>query len=302
MTTEPAPRYGGIEAGGTKFVCAVGSAPDNLVAETSFPTTTPEETLGRAVGFFREASSGGLDAVGIASFGPLDLDRASASYGRLTSTPKSGWSGVDLVGTFQEALGVAVALDTDVNGAALAEHLWGAATDADDLVYLTVGTGIGGGLITGGELVHGVTHPEMGHQLLPRRTDDSFEGSCPFHGACLEGLASGTAMAARWGRPAESLPDDHLAWDLESWYLATALLNLVYTVSPKRIVLGGGVMLREGLRDRVRQTLGDLAAGYGNVEALVDDRRYVSAPGLGGRAGVLGAIALARREVARTQR
>jgi fructokinase len=218
----------GIEAGGTKIVCAVGTGPEDLRAETRFPTTTPEETIDRAVEFFRRAAAAEpLAAIGIASFGPIDPDPASTSFGFVTSTPKPGWAQVDLAGAVARALGVPFGFDTDVNAAALGEHRWGAARGLDTFVYLTVGTGIGGGAMVGGRLAHGLLHPEMGHLLIPRRDDDDFPGVCPFHGSCFEGMASGPALEGRWGQPAETLPDDHPAWELEAHYLALGLANIV---------------------------------------------------------------------------
>lgn len=290
------PTWGGIDAGGTRFVCAVGSGPGRLEAETRFPTTTPEETLGRAVDFLRENAGAGLAAVGIGSFGPLDLRRDSPTYGRLTSTPKLAWEGVDLVGTVSDALGVPAALDTDVNASALAEHLWGAAMGVDDLVYVTVGTGIGGGAMAGGKIVHGLVHPEMGHMRVPHdRGADDFDGVCPYHGDCLEGLASGPAIERRWGARPETLPDDHPAWELAAGYLAAGVANLVCTLSPRLVVMGGGVMERASLLPRIRAGVRDLLGGYVRAPEVSDAiDEYVVAPALGGRSGVLGAIALAQ--------
>lgn len=291
--------YGAIEAGGTKFVCAVGTGPDDLRAETRFPTTTPRETIGRAIAFLCEQreSHGPLAAVGIASFGPVDLDRGSTTWGHVTTTPKPGWAQTDLAGLVAAALGAPVAFDTDVNGAALGEGRWGAARGLDTFVYVTVGTGIGGGGMVGGELMHGLVHPEMGHMRLPRDpAADPFAGCCPFHGDCLEGLASGPAIEARWGRPATELPEDHPAWALEAEYLALACVNLTVMLSPQRIILGGGVMQQPQLFPAIRRRLLERLAGYVQSPAILDDvETYVVPPGLGGRAGALGALALAQR-------
>lgn len=297
------PLYGGIEAGGTKFVCAVGSGPDEIRAEVRFPTTTPQETLQQAVEFFQaqEARLGErLTAIGIASFGPVDLIPQSPTYGFITSTPKPGWRNVDIVGYVRRALKVPVGFDTDVNGAALAEGLWGAAQGLDTFIYLTVGTGIGGGGMVGGKLIHGLLHPEMGHLRIPHdRGRDPFEGRCPYHGDCLEGLASGPALEARWGVRPENLPPDHPAWDLEAEYLALALHNLVCALSPQRVILGGGVMKQAHLFPRIRARLRDLLNGYIPVPAILTEEieAYVVPPALGDRAGVLGALALAMRAV-----
>jgi fructokinase len=204
--------YGGIEAGGTKFVCAVGSGPHDVRAEARFPTTNPAETIGRAIDFFRRQAGPGLAAIGIASFGPVDPSPGSPTFGYITTTPKPGWANTDLAGPVGRALGVPVGFDTDVNGAALGEYRWGAAQGCDTFVYLTVGTGIGGGGMAGGKLMHGLLHPEMGHMRLPHDlAADPFPGICPFHSDCLEGLASGPAIEARWSQRAETLPPDHPA-------------------------------------------------------------------------------------------
>jgi fructokinase len=288
---------GGLEAGGTKFVCAVGTGPDDVRAQTRFATTTPAATIRRAVEFFAEAATRRpLAGIGIASFGPLDLDRRSPTFGAITTTPKPGWQDVDLV-TPLAALGVAVAIDTDVNAAALAEHRWGAARGVGSAVYVTVGSGIGGGAVIHGRPVHGLVHPEMGHLRLPvDRARDPFPGTCPHHGDCWEGLASGPALAARWGQPPETLPDDHPAWELQAHYLALGLASVVLTLSPERVVLGGGVMARRRLYGAVRQKLAGLLGGYLRTPMLgADVDSYVVAPALGDRAGVLGALALAGR-------
>ena len=287
--------YGGIEAGGTKFVCAVGTGPDDLRAESRFPTTTPDETLARTIDFFRAAPGGGrLAAVGIASFGPVDLDPRSSTWGHITTTPKPGWAGTDLAGPIGRALGVPVGFDTDVNGAALGEYRWGAARGLDSFVYLTVGTGIGGGAVIRGRPLHGLVHPEMGHLLIARRAGDDYAGRCPFHGSCLEGLASGPAMEERWGARAETLDSDHPAWELEAHYLASGLANLVCALSPQRIVLGGGVMEQRQLFPLVRRKLGELLNEYVQAAAITrENEEFIRPPGLGRRSGVLGAIALA---------
>ena len=217
--------YGAIEAGGTKFICLVGSGPDDIRARARIPTTTPDETLSAVLEFFQE-NGAGMQALGVAAFGPLDLNKDSSTYGYITTTPKPDWSNTDLLGPLQAALDIPIAFDTDVNGAALGEGRWGAAQGLDDFVYLTVGTGIGGGAMVNGKLLHGAQHPEMGHMLLPHdRQQDPFDGICPFHGDCLEGLANGPAIQVRWGQPANDLPADHPAWELEAHYLAMACTN-----------------------------------------------------------------------------
>ncbi len=291
--------YGAIEAGGTKFVCCTGTGPGGVRGGARFPTTTPAETIGRAIAFLSEQSKihGPLAGVGIASFGPVDLARLSPAWGHITSTPKPGWAHTDLAGPVAATLGVPVAFDTDVNGAALGEGRWGAARGLDTFVYVTVGTGIGGGGMVGGRLMHGLVHPEMGHMRIPRdREVDPFEGCCPFHGDCLEGLASGPALEARWGRPAAELPADHPAWALEAEYLALLCVNLTVVLSPQRIILGGGVMHQPQLFPEIRHRLQERLAGYVQSPAILKEvDSYVVPPALGDRAGVLGALALARR-------
>lgn len=286
--------YGAIEAGGTKFVCAVGTGPEDLRARARIPTTTPEETLGRCIEFFRAQPK--IDAVGVGCFGPVELRRASKSYGYVTTTPKVGWKNADIVGPLRQALGVPVGFDTDVNGALLGEARWGAAQGLDSAVYVTIGTGIGGGALVEGRVAHGLVHPEMGHLLVPREPDDAdFAGYCPFHGArCWEGVAAGPAIEKRWGRRAELLPGEHPAWDLQARYVASALTTLVVVLSPQRVILGGGVMLVEQLFPLVRKHLVASLRGYVQADEIVSGaERYVVPPLLGQQAGVVGALALA---------
>lgn len=288
------PLYGGIEAGGTKFVCAVGTGPGDL-QETRFPTGAPEETIAQALAFFRSQPEP-LTAVGIASFGPVDPDPASPTFGHITNTPKPGWAHTDIVGAIRQALGVPVGFDTDVNGAALGEHRWGAAQGLDTFIYLTVGTGIGGGGMVNGRLLHGLMHPEMGHVRVPHdRQRDPYAGCCPYHGDCLEGLACGPAVQERWGRPGPSLPAGHPAWALEAHYLALGLVSYICTLSPQRIILGGGLMAQPQLYDLVRKEVQVVLNGYIGVPQIVEHiDGYIVPPGLGNQAGVLGAIALAQ--------
>jgi fructokinase len=291
--------YGGIEAGGTKWVCAVGLGPNDLRAESRIPTTTPVETIGAAIAFFQKQvqQSGPLAAVGVGSFGPVDPNPRSRTYGFITSTPKPGWANTDIVSPIRQALNVPVGFDTDVNAAALGEAHWGAAHGLGDFIYLTIGTGIGGGALVNGELLHGMLHPEMGHVLIPHdRAADPFPGACPYHGDCLEGLASGPALQARWGQTAETLPPDHPAWQLEAHYLALALANFIFTLSPQRIILGGGVMQQRQLFPQVRTMVRETLNGYVRAREILEDiDHYIVPPGLGGQSGVLGAIALARQ-------
>ena len=273
------PLFGAIEAGGTKFVCGVGTGPEDLRI-LRIPTTSPDATVQKAVAFFLQQPP--LDAIGIGSFGPVNL-----RTGHITSTPKPGWQNYDLAGAVRQALQVPVKFDTDVNAAALGESRWGAAQGLSDFVYLTVGTGIGGGAMVHEELVRGQMHPEMGHIRIPHDRDrDPFPGCCPYHEDCLEGLASGPAIEARWGCPPETLAPDHAAWNLEAHYLALALNNWTCVLSPQKIIIGGGVM-QPGLFELVETELKQLLNGYMPAP-------QVAPPGLGSRSGVLGALVLAR--------
>lgn len=290
---------GGIEAGGTKFVCAVGMGPEDIRAEVRFPTTTPAEAIALSLDFFRqqEQQHGRLAAIGVAAFGPVDPNPVSPTFGWITTTPKPGWANCDLVGAIRQVFPLPVGFDTDVNGAALGEWRWGAAQGLETFIYLTIGTGIGGGGMVNGRLLHGLIHPEMGHILVPHdREADPYNGRCPFHGDCLEGLAAGPAMAERWGQTADTLPPDHPAWELEAYYLAAALVNFIYTLSPQRIILGGGVMSQPQLFPLVRQKIQQQLNGYVQSPAILAEiDRYIVPPGLGSQAGVSGAIALAQQ-------
>lgn len=275
--------FGAIEAGGTKFVCGVGNGPEDLVTK-QIPTGSPEATVSCAVAWIREKAAGQLRAVGIGSFGPVDL-----KSGHITSTPKTDWHNFDLAGAVRRALNVPVNFDTDVNAAVLGEARWGAARDVSNCIYLTIGTGIGGGAIVEGKIVHGLTHPEMGHIRVPRDAGDTFAGVCPYHGDCLEGLATGPAVAGRWGMRGENLPPDHPAWVLESRYLALGIANYICMLSPERIIVGGGVMRQSQLYGMIRPGVSEILAGYvGGLPEIVP-------PGLGELSGVLGALALAER-------
>lgn len=291
---------GGLETGGTYVRCAVGTDAHDVRAQRVIPTGEPGETLARAVAFFQEQAVP-VAALGIASFGPVDLDPASSTFGFITTTPKPKWAQTDVVGPFRAALGVPVGFDTDVNGAALGEHRWGAARDVDPCVYLTVGTGIGGGGIVNGRLLHGLVHPEMGHLRLPHdRAADPFPGACPYHGDCLDGLASGRALRERWGAPAETLPAEHPAWTLETEYLALGLVAIIAVLSPRRVVVGGGVMQQSSLLPRVRTRVAALLGGYVRAREIVEDiDTYIVPPHLGAGAGALGALALAHEALAR---
>ncbi len=289
--------YGAVEAGGTKFVCAIGDRDGRILTEARFPTSDPLTTLQNMVEFFRarRGEFGELAGIGVGSFGPIELDRGADRYGSVLRTPKPGWTGADILGPLICEIGVPLGFDTDVNAAALAEHRWGAGRELDDLVYVTIGTGIGGGALVGGRPVRGLMHPEMGH-IFPRRhaLDGGFAGVCPFHGDCLEGLAAGPAIIARSGAPLDRLDPDHPQWVIEADYLGQLCANLVLMLSPQRIVLGGGVMNQSQLYAPIRERLVAWLGGYIDRAPFGEEiDAYVVAPGLGARAGVMGALALA---------
>ena len=291
--------YGGIETGGSKWECAVGSGPDDIGDTETIPTTTPDETIDRAITFFERAKP--VDAIGIGSFGPVDRNPSSSSWGHITTTPKPGWANTDIGPEVQRRLSVPVAFDTDVNAAALGEQRWGAAQGLDTFCYITIGTGIGGGGMAGGNLLHGLVHPEFGHLRVPHdAAADPFAGTCPYHGDCWEGLASGTAIRSRWGRPAEELAGRDDVWELEAYYVALGLVCVISVLSPQRIIVGGGVGTAPRLLDRVQSEVVTLLNGYLDADLLGEGiADYIVAPALGRRSGVLGAIALASTGAAR---
>ena len=279
----------GIELGGTKTVVAIGSLDGRVIEEFRFPTTRPDETLASAIEWLAER--GKPERIGIAAFGPIGTVPGRENYGKILATPKPGWAEFSLIETLTAAFPSAkLTLDTDVNAAALAEATIGAAAGLKDVAYITIGTGIGGGILSGGHLIHGALHPEFGHLKVPRQPGDDFAGICPFHGDCLEGLASGPAIATRWGKPAHELPADHPAWNTQAWYLAHGILALLAIVSPSRVIVGGGVSQAAGLHAKINAQLIELAAGY-FPPALVSD--YVVPPALGQEAGICGAFLLA---------
>lgn len=284
-------RYGALEAGGTKMVLSVLDENGAMLERVSIPTESPEKTMPAMMSFF---SGKGIAALGIGSFGPLDLNPASPTYGNITATPKLAWRNYPLRKAFADALEIPVGIDTDVNAAAMAEAALGAAKGLDSCVYVTIGTGIGGGVIIGGRPVHGLMHPELGHMLLsPDPRDPSPDGFCPYHRHCLEGLAAGPAMEKRWGMSAKELPHEHVGWEIEAEYLAQMCVNTIMALSPEKIILGGGVMQQEFILPAIRRRTMELLGGY--VAPLTDDQdTYITAPGLGIHSGVTGAWLLAK--------
>jgi fructokinase len=290
----------GVETGGTTTRLAVAQSPGATTTVTAVATTTPDETLPRLRTEIESMTAGGrVDAVGIAAFGPIDVDAASPGYGRIGATPKVAWRGVDLLGAIRQAVAAPAVVDTDVNAAALAEQTWGAGRGHADVCYVTVGTGVGVGAVVEGRLLHGTAHPELGHLLVRRHPDDSFAGVCPFHGDCLEGLASGPALAARWGRPAHALGDVAVdARRLQASYLAQLVVTLAYSLAPGVVVIGGGVASMPGLLDAVSGDAQALHAGaLGDHHPLQTGGDFVVPSGLAGRAGIIGALTLASRAV-----
>lgn len=283
-------KIGGLEAGGTKMVCAVGDEMGNIMDKTVIPTGTPEDTMPQITGFFRGK---GIEAMGIGCFGPVDLNRKSTTYGYITQTPKLPWVNYDMAGTVKRELGVPVGFDTDVNGAVLGEVAWGAAKGLENAIYMTVGTGIGVGVYLEKKLLHGLMHPEAGHMLLGRHPEDSYKGRCPYHDNCAEGLAAGPAVEERWGKNAVELADREEVWELEAYYLAQAVANYILAYSPEKIILGGGIMHQEKLYGMVRAKTKELLNGYIPKREILDGMEdYIVAPALGDEAGIKGALCL----------
>jgi fructokinase len=285
--------YALIEAGGTKFNCAIADDNRNLLVQDRFDTTTPEETTAAVIDFFVQQQDNGydFDKLGLACFGPLDLNPHSTSFGNITSTPKPNWSNVDIKSQLEKALNCVVTIDTDVNAAALAEYKWGASQNTDVNVYVTVGTGVGGGVVINGKTLKGLVHPELGHMLISGI--DEIVGVCPFHGNCVEGLAAGKSLAKIWQQPAENLPEDHPAWDIEARVLGKFCHNLMVSFSPQSIVFGGGVASKNGLLEATVRYAEQSLKGYIVFPAGHSGlSQIITLPGLGSHSGVLGALAL----------
>ncbi|WP_169837614.1 ROK family protein [Salipaludibacillus agaradhaerens] len=280
---------GGIEAGGTKFVCAVANDDLTIVERIAFPTRSPEETFNDVFEFFDKFQ---LKALGIGSFGPIDVNEQSPSYGFITDTPKPFWSHFDFVGTLKEKYDVPVFWTTDVNAAAYGEKMKGSAVNNASCLYLTVGTGVGGGVIYGENILEGFSHPEMGHILVQPHAEDPFEGGCPFHKNCLEGLASGSAIEKRFGRKGNTIPQDDKFWKIEAYYMAQALMSYTLTLRPEKIILGGGVMMQDHLLASLREEFSRLLNGY---VATPDLSEYIVTPALKGDAGIVGSLLLAEK-------
>ncbi len=282
--------FGALEAGGTKMVCAVGDENGRILEQKSIPTTTPDETMDAIAEYFKGKE---IAAIGVACFGPIDLDKSSETYGYITSTPKTAWKNYDIVGRIKADLNVPVGFDTDVNGSLLGEITYGCAKGLTDAIYLTIGTGIGGGVMTNGKLLHGMLHPELGHIRIGKRAGDKGDSVCPFHDDCLEGLASGPSIEKRWGKKAVELKDQDEVWELEAEYIGNALVNYCMTLSPQKIILGGGVMHQMQLFPLIRKAFKERMNGYINTKTLENLDEYIVPASLNDDQGIMGAIKLA---------
>ncbi len=282
-------RFGALEAGGTKMVCAVGTENGRILERISIPTETPEITMPKLLQYFQDNE---INALGVGCFGPVDLDPKSKTYGHILMTSKLAWRGYDICGCFRENLKIPIGFDTDVNGSMLGESTWGCAKGLDTALYMTVGTGVGVGIMAGGKLVHGMQHPEAGHMLIPARKDDSYKGKCPSHGHCLEGLAAGPAVEERWQAKGEALAGRQEVWELEAYYLAYAIANYILILSPQKIILGGGVMHQQQLYPMIREKVREMLGGYLQTKELEDMDSYIVAPSLNDDQGILGALKL----------
>lgn len=287
-------RLGALEAGGTKMVCAVGDETGRILEQVSIPTETPEITMPKMIEYFRERQ---VEALGIGCFGPIDPDESSETYGYITSTPKLAWANYNIVGAFREALGCPVGFDTDVNGSVLGEVTFGQAKEKRNVLYLTIGTGIGAGIYVEGKLLHGMLHPEAGHIVLAKRADDTYAGKCPYHGTCFEGLAAGPAIEERWGCKAVELKDRSEVWDLEAYYIAQALANYILILSPEMIILGGGVMHQEQLFPLIRNYVKEILNGYIKTKELTEMEHYIVPASLEDNQGIMGCLELGRRAI-----
>jgi fructokinase len=288
-------KLGAIEAGGTKFVCGIGNEHGEIFDRVSFPTTTPEETMGLVLDYFKDKQ---VEAIGVGSFGPVDLNRTSPMYGSVTTTPKPHWSNYSILGELKKNFNIPIGFDTDVNAAALGEAEWGAAKGLSSAVYVTIGTGIGAGALVEGKLLHGLIHPEMGHIPIRRHPEDHYTGKCPYHHDCLEGMAAGPAIEQRWGRKGHELESDMQVWEMEAFYIAQAVANFVYILSPHKIILGGGVMKQSQLFPLIRKQVLSLLNGYVQHPQLLEQMdTYIVPPALGDNAGLSGALVLAKQEL-----
>lgn len=286
---------GGLEAGGTKMVCAIGNEQGEIFKKISLPTETPEITMPKMIDFFQSEH---IEALGVGCFGPIDLDKKSKTYGFITSTPKLAWANFNIIGAFQDALHVPVGFDTDVNVACLGEVVWGASKDCEVALYITIGTGVGVGVYVNGKPLHGLVHPEGGHILLAKHPDDTYKGRCPYHANCIEGLAAGPAIEERWGKKAIELADRPEVWELEADYIAQALVNYIVTLSPNKIVLWGGVMHQEQLFSMIRENVVQKLNGYVHHKAILEDiEHYIVPPALGDEPGIKGALYLGYLEL-----
>lgn len=285
-------RLGALEAGGTKMVCAVGDESGKIFEQISLPTKTPEETVPAMIDYFKNAK---VEALGIGCFGPIDPDKQSETYGYITSTPKLAWANYNIVGAFEAALGIPVGFDTDVNGSVLGEATFGQAKGKSSVIYVTIGTGVGVGVYIEGKLLHGMLHPEAGHVMVRRREGDTYEGKCPYHKACLEGMAAGPAVEARWGDKAIHLKDRKEVWDLEAYYIAQALTGYILTLSPEMIILGGGIMHQEQLFPMIRSYVTEMLNGYIQTSEVKDMEHYIVPASLNDDQGIMGALELGRR-------
>lgn len=284
---------GAVEAGGTKFVCGIGNESGEIFERISFPTEQPEKTLPQVVEYFKDKQ---VEAIGIGSFGPINIDRSSAQYGYVTTTPKPGWANYPLLPELKKVLNVPFGWDTDVNAAALGEATWGAAKGLESCLYYTIGTGVGVGVYAEGKLVHGLVHPEGGHVLTRRHPDDTYAGKCPYHGDCLEGMAAGPALEARWKVKGSELSSDHPAWEMEAFYIGQAVASAILLLSPHKVILGGGVMHQLQLFPLIREQVRNNLKGYVSAAELMDRiDSYIVPPGLGDNAGLSGSIALGLR-------
>lgn len=286
--------FGALEAGGTKMVLAIGDENGQILEQVSIPTETPSVTLPKIIEYFKSKD---IAALGIGSFGPVDLNKHSATYGYITSTPKLAWRNCNIVGTLKNELSIPIGFDTDVNGSALGEATWGSTKGLASSIYITIGTGVGVGVYQNGTLMHGMLHPEAGHILLSKHPDDAFEGVCPYHPNCLEGLASGPSIEKRWGKKAIELKDTLEVWEIEAFYLAQAIVNYIVTLSPHRIILGGGVMHQEQLFPLIRKKVAELLNDYIQTPELKDLDQYIVPAALNDNQGIMGCIQLAKLEL-----